>query len=236
MGSVDVSKRTITQAVFAPPTNSEKAKHSLEAGRPFDIGLPHVMPGGHVLEPMIDLSYLMASSVPEASKKGKPHHRSSRHMAMDHAADPIVDAAQPPQPDDKAKREEADDATSRAAGQSAKHRSAAAMAMIIALDGHPAMKWEAMVKNAWWGCLFGKGLFFKLTQTIGAEPIVFMSLGFVGYAVLGWVVPFVNGQAYIHMANGTGQSLQWFFGHYVETAHEFKGLTVEQLVCQPQFC
>jgi len=234
MGSVDVGKRTISQAVFAPPTNAEKAKHSLESGRPFDIGLPHEMPCGQLLEPMVDLSYLMASSVPEASRKGKRHHRSSRRTTMDHAADPIVDAAQPPQCD-KAKREAADDAVSRAAGQAAKHRSAAAMAMIMALDGHQAMEWEAMVKNAWWGCVFGKGLFFKLTQNIDSEPIVFMSLGFVGYAVLGWRVPFVNGQAYIHMANGTGQSLQWFFGHYVQTAHEFKGLTVEQLVCKPLF-
>ena len=44
LGSVDVKKRSISQAVFAPPTNAEKAKHSLESGRPFDIGLPHVMP------------------------------------------------------------------------------------------------------------------------------------------------------------------------------------------------
>ena len=154
---------------------------------------------------------------------------------MDHAADTMVDAAQPPQPNDKVKREEADDSVTRAAGQAAKHRSAAAMAMIMALDGHQAMEWEGIVKNAWWGCLFGKGLFFKLTENIDSEPIVFMSLGFVGYAVLGWRVPFVNGQAYIHMANGTGQSLQWFFGHYVQKAHAFKGLTVEQLVCTPQF-
>ena len=188
-----------------------------------------------MLVPMVDLSYLMSSSVPEASKKGKRHHRSSRHAVMDHAADPIVGEAQPPQPDDMAKRQQADDAVSRSAGPAAKHRSAAAMAMIMALDGHQETDWDTMVKNAWWGCVFGKGLFFKLTQNINSEPIVFMSLGFVVYSVLGWQVPFVNGQVYIQMANGTGQSLQCFVGHYVQTAHEFKGLTVELLVCKPQF-
>ena len=232
MGSVDISKRAISQAVFAPPTNAEKAKHSLESGRPFDIGLPHMMPGGQVLEPMVDLSYLMASSVPQASNKGPRHRRSSRRHAMDHDAN-SVGAEQPPQPSDMRQRQEADDAMSRASSQAAKHRSAAAMAMIMALEGHPATEWEVMVKHAWWGCVFGKGLFFKLTQNIDSVPIVFMSLGFVGYAVLGWRIPYVHGQEYISLAHGTGQCLQWFFGHDVQMAHEFKGLTVQQLVCKP---
>jgi hypothetical protein len=105
------------------------------------------------------------------------------------------------------------------------------MAMIMALDGHPALEWEGMVKNAWWGCLLGKGLLFKLTTTPDAEPIVFVSLGFVGYATLGWRLPYVNGQAYISMADGKGQCLQWFFGHDVHT--KCSGLHVEQLVCRP---
>jgi len=41
LGKLDVSKRTISQAVFAPPTSAENAKHSLEFGRRFDIGVPH---------------------------------------------------------------------------------------------------------------------------------------------------------------------------------------------------
>jgi len=34
------------------------------------------------------------------------------------------------------------------------------MDMIMALKGHPATEWEGMAKDAWWGCLLGKGLFF----------------------------------------------------------------------------
>jgi hypothetical protein len=228
LGSVDVAKRTISQAVFAPPSNPEKAKHSLESGRPFDVGIPHPMPGGQVLEPMLDLSYLMESSVPETSKKGMSHRRSSRRMA------PPADPAHQAQPTDMHRRKEADEAVSRAAGSAAKHRSSAAMAMIMALDGHQAMEWEGMVKNAWWGCLCGKGLLFKLIREPDSEPIVFMSLGFVGYAIIGWVLPYVPGQAYIRMADGGGQQLQWFFGHEVKNAHEFKGITIKQLVCEPQ--
>lgn len=229
LGSVDVAKRTISPAVFAPPTNPEKAKHSMESGRPFDVGVPHSLPDGQVLEPMLDLSYLMESSVPEASRKGRPHRRTSRRPGM---APPADSGA--PQPGDMHQRQEADEAVFRAAGAASKHRSAAAMAMIMALDGHPATEWEGMVKNAWWGCLIGKGLLFKLTREPGSEPIVFMSLGFVGYAVLGWRLPYVHGQAFIRMADGSGKRLQCFFGHEVKTAHEFKGLTVQQLVCMPQ--
>jgi len=125
-------------------------------------------------------------------------------------ADPSVDMAQEPPQRDMDKRREADDAVSRASGSAAKHRSAAAMAMIMALEGHPATTWEGMVKDAWWGCLLGKGLFFKLTSKPDSEPIVFMSLGFVGYAVLGWRLPYVNGQAYISIASGIGKCLQCF--------------------------
>ena len=231
MGSVDVSKRTISQAVFVPPTNPEKAKHSLESGRPFDVGMPHTLADGQIMTPLVDLSYLMDSSVPEASKKGKQHRRSSKPMATPER--PMVDPGHQDDQTDQQKRGEADDAVHRAAGGAAKHRSAAAMAMIMALDEHPAMNWEGMVKNAWWGCLFGKGLLFKLIRAPDSEPIVFMSLGFARYAVLGWRLPYVNGQAYIRLADAHGQSLQWFFGHEVKTAHSITGLTIEQLVPKP---
>lgn len=59
-----------------------------------------------------------------------------------------------------------------------------------------------------------------------------MSLGFVSYGILGWRLPYVHGQTYIRMADGIG--LQWFFGHDVKMAHEFKGVTAEQVVCKPQ--
>ena len=185
LGSVDVVKRSISHEVFAPPSNPEKAKHSLESGRPFDVGTPFTMPSGHVLEPMMDLSYLMESSVPESSKKGKRHRRSSRPMAP--PAGPSVDpAAQAAHPSDQNKRKEADEAVSRSSGSASKHRSAAAMAMIMALEGHPNTEWEAMVKTAWWGCLCGRGLLFKLTKTPDSQLIAFISLGFVSYAILGW--------------------------------------------------
>jgi len=79
------------------------------------------------------------------------------------------------------------------------------MAMIMTLEGLPATEWEGMVKDAWWGCLLGKGLFFKPSLKPDSEPIVFMSLGFVGYDVLGWRLPYVNSQAYNPAASGKGQ-------------------------------
>ena len=143
-------------------------------------------------------------------------------------------AAQAAHPTDQNKRQEADEAVSRPSGSASKHRSAAAMAMIMALEGHPNTDWEAMVKTAWWGCLCGRGFLFKLTKTPDSQPIVFMSLGVVSYAILGWPLQYVQGQAYIRMADNGGQRLQWFFGHDIQKAHAFKGITVEQLVQKPQ--
>ncbi len=104
------------------------------------------MPNGQLSGPILDLSYLMSSSVPEASKKAKPHRRSSRHMASH--TEPGKDEAPQSHATDKHKRQEVADATARAAGPNSKHRSASAMAMLISFGGNPAMNWEGMVKNA----------------------------------------------------------------------------------------
>lgn len=161
--STGLSKRRVTTAMFAAPTHRAKAAQAMEMGLPVDVGLPVTFKadgGTEVVNPLIDLSLL-------TSKRGR---KDSAALLW------------------------------KAAGPEANFRSAAAAALLVTIAkphapvpadaparACAARAAEAALANAWWGCLLGKGLLFELEEPEGGlEPLVFLSLGFHGYAALGW--------------------------------------------------
>ena len=176
-GSTGLSKRRLTTAMFAAPTHRAKAARAAEMGLPLDVGLPMSFRRDHgdeVVQPLIDLSQL-----------------TSKHGRKDSAA-----------------------LLWKAAGPEANFRSAAAAALLVAIAepnapahadaparARAAHAAEATLADAWRGCLLGKGLLFELEQPEGSrEPLVFLSLGFHGYAALAWRLVRVGGGEFYSMA------------------------------------
>jgi len=69
--------------------------------------------------------------------------------------------------------------------------------------------------QAWRGCLLGKGRLYKLHRAAPLVPTVFVSLGFVDYAVLAWrLEPFVeHGQTWCSFVSPSDMPLFWVYGH-----------------------
>ena len=202
------NKAKITDAVFTPPSNPQKGALAMETGRPFDVGVPIRLPNGQVLEPLIDLTQLLGSSVAQASK------RSNKAGAVA-GSGKAVDAAVHAEGDPAITRDMADHVIHRAAGTTAKHRSSAAMALIRGLGHVPSCEWEGCVLQAWRGCLLGKGLLYKLQRRPPLVPTVFVSLGFQAYAVLCWRVElvFAHGHEWCSLVSPSNMPLFWVHGH-----------------------
>jgi len=215
----------ITDAVFTPPSNSQKGSVAIEQGRPFDVGLPMHLPNGHVLEPLIDLTQLMGSSVPQASK------RSNKAGAVT-GSGRVIDPSQRPEGQADISRDMTDQVMYRAAGPAAKHRSSAAMALVQGLRDVPTCDWEASVMNAWRGCLLGKGRVFKLHRVPPLAPTVFLSLGFVDYAVLCWQLkPFTShDDTWCSLVCPLDMPLFWVYGHELTNFASCCGLATTLVV------
>lgn len=197
----------MTDAVFTPPSNPQKGQAAMEQCRPFDVGVPIHLADGLVLEPLIDLTQLMGSAVPQASKRSNP-------AGLVVGSGGIVDPTQEPG-GDKPPRDLADQVSYRAAGPVAKNRSAAAMGLIQGLGHVLPCEWEECILHAWRGCLLGKGLLYKIQRAPPLVPTVFVSLGFVDYAVLCWrVEPFTgHGHTWCSLVSPSDMPLFWVYGH-----------------------